>query len=154
MSRPVTTMMAVSLVLFLAYLWRKGNLADFLGSLRGDVASGPSGATGGQVLAPAPPTGDPLTRLRQFAARFGLVITSETGGQHNPGSLHYQGRAIDVRSRGLTDEVIAALQKAAAELGIRLRDERTRPAGQGVWGGPHLHLEVPYPNEAVRRTIQ
>jgi hypothetical protein len=155
MNRPVTTMMAVGLVLFLVYLWREGNLAGFLASLRGSTpAPDPADVQGSVITSPKAAAGSPLERLRQFAVRYGLTITSEAGGRHNPGSLHYAGRAIDVRSRGLTEEFVAHLRKAAADLGIRLRDERTRPAGQGVWGGPHLHLDIPYPNEAVRRTIQ
>lgn len=84
-----------------------------------------------------------LDLLRAFAQRHKLFITSETEGRHNPGSLHYQGRAVDVRSRGMTDAVVESLRKAAASFGILLRDERRRPAGQKVWGGPHVHLEVP-----------
>lgn len=87
--------------------------------------------------------GSPLDRLLGFAAEMGLRVTSTTGGTHNPGSLHYEGRAIDVSARGLTDRAIDGLRDAAAAIGIRLRDERRRPPGQGVWGGPHIHLEVP-----------
>lgn len=32
----------------------------------------------------------------KVAKRFGLTVTSTTGGTHVPGSYHYQGRAIDI----------------------------------------------------------
>lgn len=32
----------------------------------------------------------------QVAKKFGLTVTSTTGGEHVPGSYHYQGRAIDI----------------------------------------------------------
>jgi hypothetical protein len=89
-------------------------------------------------------TGNPLSALLEFARQLGLRVTSTTGGEHNTGSLHYQGRAIDVGSSGLSDSDIDALTQAAAAKGIKLRDERARPPGQAIWGGPHLHLEVPF----------
>lgn len=108
--------------------------------------TGPKDPTGGPALGSGPPVLSaitPLARLEAFALSRQLSITSETGGHHNPGSLHYQGRAIDVSSRGFTQQMVDALRQAAAAVGIRLRDERTRPAGQAVWSGPHLHLEIP-----------
>jgi hypothetical protein len=86
----------------------------------------------------------PLAKLEAFAEKYGLKITSETGGQHNPGSLHAVGRAIDVSARGFTDDMVEKLKAVAAAWGIKLRDERTRPPGQAVWSGPHEHLEIPY----------
>lgn len=37
-----------------------------------------------------------LEFAKRVAHKFGLTITSTTGGQHAPGSYHYRGRAIDV----------------------------------------------------------
>lgn len=91
----------------------------------------------------ANPTGTPLDRLLGFARAHNLAVTSTTGGSHNKGSLHYLGRAVDVRSRGLTEGMIADIKRFASAAGIRVLDERTRPQGQAVWGGPHLHLEFP-----------
>lgn len=34
---------------------------------------------------------------------IGLVITEGTGGRHMQGSLHYQGLAIDIRSKNIPD---------------------------------------------------
>ncbi len=116
--------------------------------VKGDLSSPAGVAPGGPQT---PNTGlpeskvnlAPLSKLEDFARQYGLRVTSETGGQHNPGSLHYQGRAIDVSSQGFTQDVVEKLKAVAASWGIVLRDERTRPAGQKVWGGSHLHLEIP-----------
>ena len=72
---------------------------------------------------------------------MGFTVTSSTGGKHNVGSKHYAGRAIDVRTRDKTPQQIAAIMQAARARGYRVLDERTRPKGQAVWGGPHLHIE-------------
>jgi hypothetical protein len=85
----------------------------------------------------------PLDKLLDFARRHNLHVTSTTGGSHNVGSLHFLGRAIDVRSRTLTEAQVHEIKVAANAEGIKVRDERIRPAGQKVWGGPHLHLEIP-----------
>lgn len=90
-----------------------------------------------------PGKGPLLTQLEALADQFGLKVTSTTGGQHNVGSPHFLGRAIDVSVRGVTQGVINAFKRAATAAGFLVRDERTRPAGQEVWGGPHLHLEAP-----------
>jgi len=78
----------------------------------------------------------PLQILQAFAAKWRLRITSSTGGRHNRGSLHYQGRAIDVGVENVTAEVIADARRN----GINVRDERTRPPGQKEWDGAHYHL--------------
>lgn len=41
-----------------------------------------------------------------------LVVTSATEGQHRPGSLHYYGYALDLRTRYFTEEE----KRAAAQL--------------------------------------
>jgi hypothetical protein len=88
------------------------------------------------------------SRLLSFALRNGLIITSGRGGQHNVGSKHYRGLAIDVSVRHnragapLTEDFISHLKRDCAAHGLLLRDERTRPPGQKVWAGPHLHCEV------------
>jgi len=78
----------------------------------------------------------PLEILLAFARKWGLRVTSSTGGTHNPGSLHPVGRAIDVAPEGVTNEVI----RDARANGITVKDERTRPIGQRVWTGAHWHL--------------
>jgi hypothetical protein len=85
-----------------------------------------------------------------FAISWGFDVTSTTGGAHNPGSVHSLGRAVDVRTRDRTDAQVDAFIDAARSSGIRVRDERTRPAGQRVWSGPHVHLSLP--ERAVTRS--
>lgn len=80
--------------------------------------------------------------LAAFAKSRGFTVTSTTGGGHNDGSKHYLGLAIDVRTRDKSPQEVAALIKEAQGLGIVVKDERTRPVGQKVWSGPHIHLEI------------
>lgn len=80
--------------------------------------------------------------LKRFAESQGFYVTSTTGGQHNVGSKHYLGRAIDVRTWNKTNSQITAFMALARAQGIRVLDERTRPPGQKVWSGAHLHLDI------------
>lgn len=82
----------------------------------------------------------PLQRLLSFAGQHGLIVTSTTGGSHVRGSMHYLGRAIDVRTRGKSQEFIEDVMAAARNAGFRVLDERADP-GHGKWTGPHLHIE-------------
>ncbi|MFP2924237.1 peptidoglycan-binding domain-containing protein [Pyxidicoccus sp. 3LG] len=86
-------------------------------------------------------TGRPFEAMARLAEQHGLIVTSTTGGRHNTRSKHYQGRAIDVRTRGVSQERLDAFMADARARGYTVRDERTRPAGQRVWGGPHVHIE-------------
>lgn len=81
-------------------------------------------------------------RLLAFCHRNGLVVTSGRNGKHNAHSKHPRGLALDFRSRTLTEEFVLHLFRDAKKSGLRLLDERTRPPGQKVWGGPHFHVEV------------
>lgn len=80
--------------------------------------------------------------LVSFATARGFTVTSTTGGNHNAGSKHFRGLAIDVRTRDKTDAEINRFISAARSAGIIVRDERRRPLGQKVWSGAHLHLEL------------
>ena len=86
-------------------------------------------------------TGRPFEAMARLAEQHGLTVTSTTGGRHNTRSKHYQGRAIDVRTRGVATDRLDAFMADARARGYTVRDERTRPAGQRVWGGPHIHIE-------------
>jgi hypothetical protein len=110
-------------------------------SADGVVRGLPSGKgyTGGIALTP-------LQRLMEFAEAFGFHPTKgqTTGGRHTRGSLHYQGRAIDLGTRDLTAEEIKQIIQAARDAGFRVLNEPY--TGQGRYGpssGPHIHLEVP-----------
>jgi hypothetical protein len=88
------------------------------------------------VIAPA------WRELRSFAEDQGFTVTSDVKGRHNEGSPHYAGLAVDVRTRDKKPDEIARLMQAAQGAGIKVRDERTRPPGQAVWDGEHVHLEA------------
>lgn len=68
-----------------------------------------------------------------------LVITSGKDGQHAPGSLHPEGRALDFRTHDKTDDemivFLAILTYAAPAHSLRVFDERVGP------GGEHIHVE-------------
>lgn len=103
------------------------------------TANGALGIPGQGTAIPSVPMG--WEQLAEFAKANGFNVTSTTGGKHNKGSKHYQGLAVDVGVNGKSDAAIQAFMEAAAEAGIKVVDERSRPSGQAVWGGAHLHLE-------------
>lgn len=84
-----------------------------------------------------------VNKMVAIAKQYGFTVTSTTGGKHNAGSLHAKGLAIDVRTKDKTPAQITAFIKAVQKTGYQVRDERVRPAGQKVWSGPHLHIQVP-----------
>lgn len=84
-----------------------------------------------------------LQDLVDLVKGLGFTVTSTTGGTHNTGSAHYQGRAIDVRTKDKLPSQVDRLISYLRSLGLTVRDERTRPAGQAVWSGAHIHVELP-----------
>jgi hypothetical protein len=83
-----------------------------------------------------------LSLLLDFAHKNNLTPGSTVQGKHNANSRHYSGNALDIKGSGsFSNAYVAQLSKLAASAGLILRDERRRPAGQAVWGGPHIHLE-------------
>lgn len=97
-------------------------------------------------IAPLPrraaPAASHLPDLISFVKEKGLTPGSTTGGRHNTGSKHYSGNAVDIKNSGsFSNEQVVGLKGGAAARGFLVRDERARPKGQKVWGGPHLHLE-------------
>lgn len=94
------------------------------------------------LTAPRKPAIPHLDDLIGFAKENNLTVGSTTGGRHNTGSKHYSGNAIDIKgSGGFDDATVQSLSQKAAERGFLVRDERTHPKGQKVWGGPHIHIE-------------
>jgi hypothetical protein len=81
--------------------------------------------------------------LIKVAEAHDFTVTSTTGGDHNKNSLHYRGKAIDVSVKGKSSSDVDKFIKVAEGKGIKVRDERTRPPGQAIWTGPHLHMEIP-----------
>jgi hypothetical protein len=89
------------------------------------------------------PVERPYRQMERFAQEQGYGVTATTGGQHNVGSAHYEGRAVDVRTRDHTPAQVEEFMREARARGFSVRDERQRPRGQAVWSGPHVHLQVP-----------
>lgn len=80
--------------------------------------------------------------LVRLAEANGFHVTSTNGGSHNRGSKHFLGLAIDVRTRDKTAAQVNDFIAVARNEGLRVLDERTRPPGQVIWSGPHLHIEI------------
>lgn len=86
------------------------------------------------------------TRYKEISRQgrsLGFHVTSTTGGKHNKGSLHAKGRAVDFSVRGKTKKQVEAFMKTMRSRGFKVRDERTRPKGQKVWNGAHIHVWDP-----------
>lgn len=93
----------------------------------------------------------PIQPVVSKLAAMGLNPSSVNSGRHNEGSLHYQGRAVDL---GLNTTFGGDIKKMNAFKdwfiehgnshfpGVRLKDETNHPQGQKVWSGSHLHLEI------------
>lgn len=75
----------------------------------------------------------------------GLGIGSINSGGHNKGSLHGKNLAVDLPAsknggvEGLKI-LLTKLKQQYPELDIV--DETTKPKGQSVWTGPHIHIEM------------
>jgi len=67
-------------------------------------------------------------------ANAGLTITSVTDGRHSNGSLHYVGKAIDIRSRHLSlekrQEILGRLKRALG------------PSFDCLIESSHFHIEL------------
>lgn len=81
--------------------------------------------------------------IAALAQKEGFTVTSTTGGKHNVGSKHGKGKAIDVRTRDKTTTAVNAFIAKMRSLGLIVHDERVRPPNQKVWGGAHVHIELP-----------
>lgn len=83
-----------------------------------------------------------MKALYALGQRSGFAAgTNQSAGAHNVGSLHPLGRALDFSVRGKTPARIAQFITELRGEGFTVSDERTRPPGQKVWGGPHLHAQ-------------
>lgn len=98
------------------------------------------------------PSEAPIGSVVSQLEAMGIKPSSVTGGQHNVGSKHYEGKALDLginTSFGgdakKMDEFYQYLQSPQGKQkfpNVKVIDERVRPAGQKVWSNPHLHLEI------------
>jgi hypothetical protein len=100
-------------------------------------------STRGLSLGPTPSYRGSWPQLAFQAAMMGFIVTArgEQAG-HNPGSRHFIGEAIDVRTAGKTAAQIADFIAFMRSQRYIVRDERVRPPGQAVWSGPHIHVET------------
>jgi hypothetical protein len=79
---------------------------------------------------------DVKKQLSKFAGAFpNAVITSTTGGKHKANSLHYQGRAIDIRTRDKSPAEIRAMTEWWASQGGDIELGYEAESSQ-----PHLHI--------------
>jgi hypothetical protein len=73
-----------------------------------------------------------------------LVVTALLDGSHNPGTLHFEGAAADIRMGNVPPDKRAALceevKKRLDRYGFDVVPELVAPAGK-VWSGPHMHIE-------------
>ena len=80
-----------------------------------------------------------LNAIHQLLFGGGLVVTSAKDGQHTPGSLHAEGKAIDIRTEDKDPQgnmlFLMVLVYAAEAMPITIFDERNLP------GSPHIHIE-------------
>ena len=91
------------------------------------------------------------------ADKYGVLVTSTTGGGHNKGSKHYIGEAFDIDHKKLNanPKLKQAFFGDLQNLGFGYIDETTRPKGQAVWGGPHYHIQkgLGQQSQPVQRAI-
>lgn len=99
-----------------------------------------------------PLSGDALTVGKKLEKMFGVTVTSSTGGNHVPGSYHYQGRAVDIG--GTPDQMMKAYKYLVKNLPLQKKTELFYdPAGfyfdnstkiKGKIGGhsDHIHLAI------------
>lgn len=82
--------------------------------------------------------------ITEFALERGFVVTGDKTNptEHNEGSLHPKGLAIDIRTRDHTPEDVEEFMLEAKAAGLRVLDERCRPKKQKKWKGSHVHLEI------------
>jgi hypothetical protein len=77
--------------------------------------------------------------------RYGqdCVITSGVDGQHNSGSLHPLGKAVDLRSRLLEQETLSSILREIGSvlgpMGFDIVAEREHDTGATT--GAHIHIE-------------
>jgi len=68
-----------------------------------------------------------LRKAVRIGARYGLVVTSTTGGTHAPGSYHYTHHAVDIAS-GSVKQMKSAQRAIERELGRSVLLELFGPA--------------------------
>src|SRR2546423_1458427 len=84
-----------------------------------------------------------LQRLINLIKKRGFEITDvDTPGVHNKGSAHDLGKAVDFRTKTKTASQVEEMFDYLTSRGYVVLDERSRPAHQKKWGGPHGHAQI------------
>jgi hypothetical protein len=82
--------------------------------------------------------------IRQDLYKLNCVITSLLDGEHNPGSLHPKGYAVDLRTLDLTvqerQSFITSLRQELEPLGFQVIWEGG-PGATAATTGAHVHVE-------------
>lgn len=93
-----------------------------------------------------------LKKCARIGARYGLVVTSTTDGQHSPTSHHYSGHGLDIAS-GSTRQMVSAQRAILRELGADALLELFGPDnatwvknGQRITGAEGSALETQHDN--------
>lgn len=104
--------------------------------------SGTPPSSGGNGKFPSGPNAALLTELSGIAvSRFHLRIGSTTGGNHVPGSYHYQGRAFD--ADGSEADMRAFAQFVFAQYGTRIAELIHNP-GPAIKDGKSVSGPIVY----------
>ena len=94
----------------------------------------------------------PISPVLNTLSQLGLKPSSVNTGEHSPNSRHYHNKAVDLglnttfggdqRKMDVFYQYLQSPEGQKMFPGVKVRDERTRPNGQKVWSGSHLHLEL------------
>jgi hypothetical protein len=99
-----------------------------------------------ETLMPSSKSGSILDQILALGKQFGLptpTLGQMTGGKHVPGSLHYQGRAVDFSVRGVSEDVLREFTMAAEEAGFQVHHEEKGSTPFST--GTHIHVSKPHP---------
>lgn len=72
---------------------------------------------------------------------YDLILTEATGGEHMQGSFHYQGLAVDIRSKHLPPDIKMSILSAGKKRLTNLFDFILEGVGTA---NEHFHLEYDY----------
>jgi hypothetical protein len=94
-----------------------------------------------------------FANLLIFAYDRGYKVTSTIGnpGEHGDLSFHYDGRAIDIQTKGLSKQRIEYIRNEFARLGVRCYDETIRSNWTEHTTGYHLHFDTATQEEVNQR---
>ena len=122
-------------------MWSGGGIAKTSNALEGGVVMKIKPGASVRGLEPEMLIGLAVVEEVFAKGNIPLVVTEGTGGTHMPGSLHYEGLAVDIRSRDIAPAAIETVRKEIyAALG---NDDKLgiKSEFDFVVEGDHFHLE-------------